>query len=75
MFNPDQLVEAMTKVVSMMTMRESLKISQGTQYKSTSNYVGRQRQPQLACGADGILEPNVAFHNCKYTWHTKDNCV
>ena len=42
MFNPDQLVEAMTKVVSTMTMKEHPKTSQDTQYKGASSYVGRQ---------------------------------
>ena len=72
MFNPDQLVEAKTKVVTSMTMKESLKTSQGTQYKGTSSYVGRPRQPQLAHGSDGMLDPKVS---CKDTGHTKDNCV
>ena len=75
MLNPDQLVETMTKAVSNMTMKESLKTLQGTQYKSASNYVGRLRQPQLACGSDGMLEPNVTCLYCKDTEHTKDNCV
>ena len=65
----------MTKVLSMMTMKESLKTMQGTQYKGTSNYGGRQRQPQLAHDAHGMLEPNIIFHYCKDTGHTKDNCV
>ena len=47
----------MTKVVSMMTMKEHPKTYQGTQYKGDSSYVGRQRQPQLACGANGMLDP------------------
>ena len=45
MFNPDQLVEAMTKVVSMMTMKKSLKTLQDIQYKSASHYVGKQTAP------------------------------
>ena len=75
MFKPDWLVEAMTKVVSNMTMKESPKTSQGTQYKGTSNYVGKLRQPQLAYGANGTLEPNVCCHDCKGKGHTKDNYV
>ena len=75
MFNLDQLVEAMTKAVRTMSMKESLKTSQDPQYKSASGYVGRQRQPKLASGADGILEPNGTCHYCKDTGHTKDNCV
>ena len=71
MSNPDQLVEAMTKVVSTMTVKECPKTSQGTQYKGASNYMGRQWQPQLAHGADGILEPNISCHYCKDRGHTK----
>ena len=41
MFNPQKMVEAMTKVVSAMTMKEHPKTSQDTQYKGDSNYVGR----------------------------------
>ena len=75
MFNPDWLVEAMTKAVSNMTMKESPKTSQGPQYKGNSNYVGRPRQPKLAHGADGRLKPNVSCHYCKDKGHSKDNCV
>ena len=59
MFNPAQLVEAMSKAVNNMTVKESPKTSQVTQYKGNSNYVGWPRQPQLACGANGMLKPNV----------------
>ena len=45
LFNPDKMVEAMTKVVSAMTVKECPKTSQGAQYEGASNYVGRQRQP------------------------------
>ena len=75
MFNPDQLVEAMTKVVSMMTVKECPKTSHSTQYKGASSYAGRQRQPQLAHGANGMLDPNITCHYCKDTDCTKDNCV
>ena len=75
LFNPDQLVEAMTKAVSTITMMEHPKTSQGTQYKGASSYVGRQRQPQLACGANGMLDHNITYHYCKDTAHTKNNCV
>ena len=68
------MVEAMTKVVSAMTVKESLKTSQDTQYKGVSNYVGRQQQPQLACGANGTLEPNTTCYYYKDTRH-KDNCA
>ena len=36
LFNLEKMVEAMTKVVSAMTMKECWKTSQGTQYKGTS---------------------------------------
>ena len=49
------LVEAMTKAVSIMTVKEHLKTLQVTQYKGTSCYIGRLRQPQLACGTNGTL--------------------
>ena len=45
MSNPDQLGEAMMKVVNNMVVKESPKTSQGTQYKGTSNYIGRQTAP------------------------------
>ena len=73
MFN--QLAEAITKVVSSMTMKENPKTSQGTQYKGNSNYVGRLKQPQLAHGADGTLKSNVSCHYCKDKGNTKDNCI
>ena len=75
MFDLDQLVEAITKVVSTMVVKEHLKTSQGTQCKGISSYVGRQRQPQLAGGADGTPEPNISCYYCMDTGHTKDNCV
>ena len=75
MFNLDWLVETMTKSVSNMTMKESPKSLQGTQYKSASNYVGRLRQCKLAGGADEMPDPKVSCHYCKDTGHTKDNCV
>ena len=65
----------MTKGVSNMTMKESPKVSPCTQYKSAFNYVGRPREPQLACGADEMLDPKVSCHYCKDTEHMKDNCV
>ena len=45
MFNLDQLVEAMTKVVSTMAVKESPKTLQGTQYKSAFNYMGKLTAP------------------------------
>ena len=53
LFSPEKMVEAMSKVVSAMTMQGHPKTSKGTQYQGASNYVGRLRQPQLAHGADG----------------------
>ena len=57
LFNPNQLVEAMTKVVSTMMVKEHPKTSQDTKCKGVSSYVSRQWQPQLACGADGCWSP------------------
>ena len=74
-FNPDWLVEAMAKAASMMTMKECPNTLHGTQYKSASNYVCMQRQPQLACGADGMLESNITCYYCKDTGHIEDKCV
>ena len=65
-------MKAMTKAVSTMTMKVCLKTSQGTQYKGASNYIGRQEQPQLGCGVNGMLEPNTTYYYCKDTRH---NCV
>ena len=75
MFNTDWLVETMTKAISNMTRKENPKTSQGTQYHGNSNYVGRLRQPQFACCAEGTPKPNVSCHSCKDKGHTKDNCV
>ena len=55
---------AMTKEVSAMIMKECPKISYNTQWKGASNYVGRQWQPQLACGADGTLDTRHMKYNC-----------
>ena len=45
-FNPDQLVDAILKVISNLTVKESAKITQVTQYHGNANYVGRLRQPK-----------------------------
>ena len=74
LFNPDQLVEAMSKVVSKWLWR-NIQNSQGTQFKGSSSCVCRQQKHQLAHGTDGMLEPNISCHYCKDTRHTKDNCV
>ena len=75
LFSPEKMVEAMSKVVSAMTMQGHPKTSKGTQYQGASNYEGRLRQPQLAHGADGTLQPSVTYFYCKDTRHIKDNCV
>ena len=69
------MVEAITKVVSAMTMQSCLTSSRGTQYQGASSYIGRPRQPQLAHGPDRTLQPSVTCFYCKDTRHIKDNCV
>ena len=69
------MVEAITKVVSVMTVQSCPTSSRGTQYQGVLSYIGRPRQPQLACGANGTLQPSVTFFYCKDTRHIKDNCV
>ena len=69
------MVKAMTKAVSSMTMQSHPKTLKGIQYQGAFNYIGRQQQPQLACGANGMLEPNTTCFYCKDTGHTKNNCV
>ena len=59
LFSPEKMIEAMTKVVSAMTMQDHQKTSRGMQYQGVSNYIGREQQPQLAHGADGMLQPGV----------------
>ena len=76
LFSPDKMVEAMTKVVSSMTMQSCpTSTSKGTQYQGASSFIGRPRPPQLAHGADGTLLPSVTCNYCKDTGHFKDNCV
>ena len=69
------MVEAMSKVVSAMTVQSHLTSSRGTQYQGASSYIGREWQPQLACGANGMLQPSVTCFYCKDTGHIKNNCV
>ena len=69
------MVEAMSKAVSAMTVQGCPKTSKGTQYQGASNYVGRLRQPQLACGANGTLQLDITCFYCKDTGHIKNNCV
>ena len=76
LFSPDKMVEAMTKVVSSMTMQiYPTSTSKGTQYQGASSFIGRPRPPQLAHGANGTLLPSVTCNYCKDTRHFKDNCV
>ena len=77
LFSSEKMVEAMTKVVSAMTMQShpTSTSSWGTQYQGASSFIGRPRPPQLACGADGMLLPSVTCNYCKDTRHFKDNCV
>ena len=76
LFSPDRMVEAMTKVVSAMTMQRCpSSSSKGTQHQGASNFIGRPRPPQLACGANETLLPSMTCNYCKDTGHFKDNCV
>ena len=75
LFSPEKMVEAMSKAVSVITVQGCPKSTKGTQYQGALNYVGRPRQPQLAHGADGTLQPSVTCFYCKDTRHIKDNCV
>ena len=56
MFNLDQLVDGILKVISNITVKECPKTSQGTQYHGNSNYVGKLGQPCMAHGANGALK-------------------
>ena len=67
LFSPEKMVECMTKVVSTMTMQSCPTSSRGTQYQEASSYIGRPRQLQLACGANGTLQPSVTCLYCKVT--------
>ena len=67
--------EVILKTVSNITMKEGPTTSKGTQYHGSSNYAGKQRQPQLACGANGTRKPSVICNYCKDKGHTKDNSV
>ena len=70
------MVEAMTKVVSSMTMQSHpTSTSKATQYQGASSFIGRPRPPQLARGANGTLLPSMTCNYCKDTGHFKDNCV
>ena len=70
------MVEAMTKVVSSMTVQSHpSSSSKGTQYQGASSFIGRPRPPQLARGANGTLLPSMTCNYCKGTRHFKDNCV
>ena len=75
LFSPEKMVEAMTKAVGAMTVQSCLTSSRNTQYQGASSYIDRPRQPQLAHGANGKLQPSVTCFYCKDTGHVKDNCV
>ena len=75
LFNAEKMIEAMTKVVSIMTVQGHPKTSKGTQYQGASNYIGRKSQSQLASGANGMLQPGITCFYCKDTGHIKKNCV
>ena len=75
LFSLEKMVQAMSKVVSAMTVQGCPKTSKGTQYEGASNYVGRLRQPQLACGADGTLQLDITCFYYKETRHVKNNCA
>ena len=75
LFSTEKMVEAMTKVVSAMAVQGHLKALKGTQHQGASKYVGMQQLPQLACGANGTLDPDITCFYCKDTRHTKNNCV
>ena len=75
LFSPEKMVEAMTKVVSAMTMQCHLTSSKCTQYQGASSFIGRPRPPQLAHGANGTSLPGVTCNYCKDTGNFKDNCV
>ena len=77
LFSPEKMGEAMTKVVSAMTVQScpTSTSSKGTQYRGASSFIGRPRPPQLARGVNGTLLPSVTCNYCKDTRHFKDNCV
>ena len=75
LFNLHEMVDTITKVVGAITEKKHPKTSQGTQYKGTSNYIGRQQQPQLTHGTNGKMEPNTMCYCYKDTRHMKDICV
>ena len=77
LFRPEKIVEAMTKVVSAMTVQScpTSTSSKGMQYQGALSFIGRPRPPQLAHGADGALLPSVTCNYCKDTRHFKENCV
>ena len=53
LFSLEKMVEAMTKVVSAITMQSCPTSPRDTQYQGDSSYIGRPRQPQLAHGVMG----------------------
>ena len=75
MFNPDWLVDAISTVVSNITVKEGPKTTQGTCYHGNSNYIGQPRQPQIVCGPDGRVKTTVTCHYSKDKGLVKDNCA
>ena len=65
----------MTKVVSALTVQIHPTSSWGTQYQGASSFIGRPRQAQLECGANGTLQPSVTHNYCEDSGHFKDNHV
>ena len=77
LFSPEKMVEAMTKVVSAMTVQScpTSTASKGSQYQGASSFIARPRPPQLAHGADEMLLPSVTCNYFRDIKHCKDNCV
>ena len=74
-FDPDWLVNVLTKVVNNLGMQEGPKTTQGIQYQGRSSYIGRLRQPLMVCGAAGMLKLKVTCNYSKDKGHMKDNCI
>ena len=62
-------------MVSVMTMQGHPKTSRGTQYQGALNSADRLRQPKVAYGANGLLQPDITCFYCKDTGYTKNKCV
>ena len=75
MFDPDWMVNVLSKVVRNMSIKEGFKNNQVTQYQGNSSYIGRLRWPQYAHGADGTLKTVVTCYYYQGKDHMKDNCI